>query len=296
MNSHITSAAKARRHGTTLLEVLIAVGILVIGLSSVAALLPAAGSILGEALNTDRSATLITNTFADLEFRRTLQASDFNALQGGQRVTTVVMGDVFEAPAIATYYNSTQRKRLTKTAKAGVDTNAYGRAWYIMTATPASPLPAGTSYTAGMPTRVTVVVTRNELAASDNDTAAPRLLRVSPGVYRIFPPGANPTITGVNQTLTPAQTAIVEGTRKMFLQPCSWVVVNPGNVPRWFQVGSSWVTYATGVDGEVGAVSRSYVSFVDSAGVTAVENASQVIGVRGFVDIVRTEERILPMN
>lgn len=55
----------AKRNAITLLEVLIAIGILSVGLASVFALIPAAGHLSGKALNYDRSATLAENAIND---------------------------------------------------------------------------------------------------------------------------------------------------------------------------------------------------------------------------------------
>lgn len=53
------------RNAITLLEVLIAIGILSVGLASVFALIPAAGHLSGKSLNYDRSATLAENAIND---------------------------------------------------------------------------------------------------------------------------------------------------------------------------------------------------------------------------------------
>ena len=53
------------KKGITLMEVLIAIGILAVGLSSVAALLPAGGSQAKKAVMADRAATLAENALAD---------------------------------------------------------------------------------------------------------------------------------------------------------------------------------------------------------------------------------------
>ena len=55
----------AARDGITLMEVLIAIGILAVGLSSVAALLPAGGSQAKKAVMADRASSLAANALAD---------------------------------------------------------------------------------------------------------------------------------------------------------------------------------------------------------------------------------------
>lgn len=61
----IVSHDQPNRSGITLLEVLIAIGILSVGLASVFALIPAARHLSGKALNYDRSAVLTENAFND---------------------------------------------------------------------------------------------------------------------------------------------------------------------------------------------------------------------------------------
>lgn len=61
----MTSVKSSARRGITLMEVLIAIGILSIGLTSVAALLPAGGSQARKAIISDRAATLAENALAD---------------------------------------------------------------------------------------------------------------------------------------------------------------------------------------------------------------------------------------
>lgn len=61
----LTHFKESSRHGITLMEVLIAIGILSIGLTSVAALLPAGGSQARKAIISDRAANLAENALAD---------------------------------------------------------------------------------------------------------------------------------------------------------------------------------------------------------------------------------------
>ena len=59
------ACGKSNRSGITLLEVLIAIGILSVGLASVFALIPAARHLSGKSLNYDRSAVLAENAIND---------------------------------------------------------------------------------------------------------------------------------------------------------------------------------------------------------------------------------------
>jgi type II secretory pathway pseudopilin PulG len=66
-----------QRQGFTLLEVLVACGILVVSLASIAAILPAAGSMLAEANAQSRATSLAANALSELRNRRLLAADVF---------------------------------------------------------------------------------------------------------------------------------------------------------------------------------------------------------------------------
>ena len=91
------------RDGITLMEVLIAIGILAVGLSSVAALMPAAGSQAKKAVIADRAASMAENALADaIAIGLTRQA---NLVSGTTRIVFDPVGD----PLIAgmTFQNTT---------------------------------------------------------------------------------------------------------------------------------------------------------------------------------------------
>jgi hypothetical protein len=261
---------------------------------------------------------LATNTFADLEFRQTIRAADFNIDKdtAANRVRCVAMSDVFadiQAGNIAAAHRfnsvvsgptSTRRRIDPSIPKTVADTGAYGSAWYVMTSTPAVPLPFGVDYMPGMPARVTVAVTTKN-RTQRRDYGVITLRRASSGVYRIFPGLIITAPSSAEQVLSATDAALAEDYRNQFLAPCSWALsfTSPGSltqpthgVPRWFHVGSSWAMRSPSVGGEIGDVQRSYVSFRDAAGIQACENASQVVVAYGFTGIIRLEERTLPMN
>jgi Tfp pilus assembly protein PilV len=95
-NSAITSA---NRRGITLLEVLVACGILAFALSGIAAILPAAGSRLAESVAEDRAAVLSANVYAEFQARQFLRASLFNGVPAvsaspNQQSETLVFGNL----------------------------------------------------------------------------------------------------------------------------------------------------------------------------------------------------------
>ena len=75
---HVPPPAGSRA-GFSLLEVLVACGILVIGLTSIAAILPAASSRLAEATAEDRAGTLAANAYAEAVARGLLSSDIFKS-------------------------------------------------------------------------------------------------------------------------------------------------------------------------------------------------------------------------
>ena len=93
---HAPSPCRAAgiRRGTTLLEVLISCGLLIAGLSAIAALLPAAGSRLTQATVEDRAALLLSNAAAEIVNRGLLKADVFPAADAGDPSRTLAFGEV----------------------------------------------------------------------------------------------------------------------------------------------------------------------------------------------------------
>lgn len=91
---HHQQVRSASRAGITLLEVLISCGILVIGLTSLSAMLAAAGFRLTQATIEDRAAVAATNALAEVRNRGLAAASAFDG-----RNAVLVFGNVIEALA-----------------------------------------------------------------------------------------------------------------------------------------------------------------------------------------------------
>lgn len=87
LTMHACNCDPRSRRGITLMEVLIAIGIFAIGLTSVASLLPAGGSQARKAIISDRSANLAENALADaVTIGLTRPASHTVAITGTTRV------------------------------------------------------------------------------------------------------------------------------------------------------------------------------------------------------------------
>jgi len=251
------------RGGTTLLEVLVACGILIIGLASVAALLPAAASLMAEASRLDRAANLATNAVADLRFNGFLRAASFT-----QQVKTLVFGEMFPDQPFGS--NPFLKRVIQPTP---LDEQAYGTAWYGATV---SPLAGTGDIKKGMPAKATVVV----FARQNPETKRIRLERVYPGVYR----------------LSEGTTQQQEADRKRFLPGCAWAAaVVDGNI-HWLHVGNSWPTYTkSGQTKSQKSVERCFVSFSDP---DAADEAAEgnTLTLHAFSGVVKLEEHVVSLD
>jgi hypothetical protein len=268
------------RRGTTLLEVLVASGILVIGLASVAALLPAAASVMADASRLDRAANLGPNAVANLRFTGLLRAAEF---QGP--VKTLVIGEMFPD----TPFNQPPfRKRVVSPTP--LDEQAYGTAWFGATV---SPLAADGPVRKGMSARVTVVVFKRR----DPESKMIALRRMWPGVYRMAEPedpepgagGSGPEPEGP----TPQER---EADRKRFLPACAWVAVQVDDTIRWLHVGNSWTTYEK--QGQWLADKTIQDCFVSFSDPDAAEAASQgpTLMVQAFSGVIKLEEHLASLD
>jgi len=255
--------AKSMRNGITLLEVLIAAGILVVGLTSVLAMLPAAGSLFGEASMSDRAAALASNASGVLRMQGLFRASDFN-----ETVKTVMYAsNQGSGPALnaAAFAGSAFDRNPIPSPDPLADDAAYGRAGY---AALASPLSESVSPAVGSSARLTIVVFKSR----SPDCEEVSLTKVSPGVYKI-------TGGSVQQQ---------EDRRKRLMPPCSWAAVQKAGKATWLHVGSSWATYAPGGT----TVNGSYVAFTDAdAADDAIVNT-----VSAFTGVVRVEDHVIELD
>jgi hypothetical protein len=259
----------------TLLEVLIACGVLVVGLASVAAILPAAASLLGEAATVDRASALAANAAADLVGRGVLKAGLF---AGG--IKTVVIGDMFPA----TPFNAAPFKR-DSSLRGPIDEAAYATSSYGATVCPFYVPPSGIQ--PGMPARLAVAV----FTKSDPDCREVKLEAVGgnpgSGVFRLVEVVARAPDPSVTDPVG------LDVARRQLLRGCSWVLATKNGSLSWLHVGSSWATFA--VNSQAQDLAGAYVSFTDpqSAAAAASGNTLQVFA---FAGLVRLDERIVTLE
>jgi type II secretory pathway pseudopilin PulG len=274
--------ARHARAGFSLLEVLVASGLLVLGLAGFAALLPAAGSRLAEATAEDRAGTLASNAFAEIASRG-LAASDL--FPSGSTNRACVFGPVLTGlahPAIVAAASATLAPRIEPTRgfsleddlnyriAGSTDTpvNAFvngglgpreskeGHCWAAML----TPLDFGSPIGPGSRAMLSVVVFRK---AGDMQT------------FTLTPASGN-------YELSPGD----DSSRKRFARGCSYLLVLPtGAAPTWRRINASW-TSNPGAAGQ-----RSFLNFSDPTGLPP-GNLTAI----GCERLLRVDERTIVLD
>lgn len=293
----------------TLLEVLISCGVLVVGLASIASLLPAAGSRLGQAANEDRGGTLAANARTDAVARGLvafdLFADASKSLCFGKGMTSVppdkqtlpqISAAQPAAPQFADPVPAVLNQRIdplrgfvledevvftppTTTETPLNDFLDGRRVFKEGICWGATLVPQAFPAKAGSPAVLGIAVFRK-----DPTPRAIALTQQSGGLYRITTPPPTPPAT---QPTPP--TAENEADMKRFLKSCSSVLV-PGTDsakgPRWFRITASWrpaldpVTNQRQNDG-------CYVAFADAEFATFAGANPTVIG---FDNLIRVDQ------
>lgn len=283
------------RRAITLLEVLIACGLLIIGLSTMASLLPAAGSRLAQANIEDRAGVLVANALAELS-NRGLVAADAFGSAGGSLVVGSVFDRLPERPEMQPAGGGPLVTGLSSEARARCgsprtflleDELVYGEP--RLTSTPVN---AFTAVADGVgPRRFrTGICWAAMISPVSLPPTAGGLARLAIAVFR--KEGGDEQVTSV--TLTRSSTyyeaAGLSGDDSL-LEACSWVLALPpggsGAAPRWFQIMSSWRFPAP-------AAPSPRVIFRDQPGFeafTGTSAAGATATVLSFEGLVRVDER-----
>lgn len=235
------------RQGITLLEVLISCGLLVIGLSAMAAMLPAAGSRLAQASIEDRASVTASNALAELKNRGLLSAAAFG---DPARVLSLGM-TVGDLPGFS-------------------DGAVSGGDWFTVPAADAarrlgSPRVFQLEDDLAYDTSQLVATPLNAFGAGEGQAVGPR--RYRPGICwgATLAPRSFPAVSGGAAVLSvpifkklggaaAMQTLVLTKTHGYYeadlispgalLRACSWVVAIPvdaSEAPAWFKVMASWV-------------------------------------------------------
>lgn len=296
---------RAGRDGITLLEVLVACGILVVGLAGIAAVLPAAGSRLAQASLEDRAGAAAANAYAEI-VNRGLIAVD---LFGSGTTKACVFGQ--SLPTLAT----------TATASN-----------FIVSAT-ATVLQTRIDRTRGFQLEDELVYTVPTIADTPNNSFVSGV--VGPREYRsgvcwgaMLAPAQYPANAGGIATLSiavfkkPGNTKLLmltgtpapmflyttgslrgiadEADCKQFLTGCSSVLALPttsNTPPRWVKITSSWTNPGPGTP-EDATKRKSFVVLNLAALGSGTANliSSGSMTVIGFENLIRVDQYPVPLE
>lgn len=324
MTSRPTAPQSRPRRGITLLEVLVACGILVVGLASLASILPAAGTRLSQAAAEDRIAFTAANAKADVVNRGLVSISIYKPADSpnNPRRKACVFGALADAidlsgtgatlidrPDGAAIYDRIDQSRgflsedeLIFGEPAGGDTptNQFanrgtngprlyreGICWGGMLA------PLSGSATIGGQAVLSIAVFSKPLSSGTTLTLT----------------GASVSPTTFQCTTGPTAGMVDEDIRKRFLSGCTYALALPTSgatsVPRWAKVVSSW-TQPGPLDprsGQENATLRtSYIVLdLDSLGPNAVQNYTtgsnpKFITVLAFEHLARVDEYLVTLE
>ena len=299
-------ATSRDRAGLSLLEVLVACGILAMGLASVAAILPAAATRLGQATQEDRAGILAANARAEAAARGLIAA------------------DVFSTPTKACVFGQVATSLTSGTLLTGTT-------WTLSSATASTVLPlrADTAYRG-------FVLEDDLVYTPSTTTETPRNSFVANGPREFRDPvcwGATlapltgtatigaPAIlgiavfrkAGIAQQLVLTSTAGLlrystgtanwqadEASRKRFLGGCTYVLALPLNPatapPAWLKVNSSWTNPGPIVSGTEDVSKRASFCVLSWNGLTVSSTnyltsvTSGSVTVLGFENLMRVEQ------
>jgi len=281
MNRHAPLPDTPRRAGITLLEVLVACGILVIGLASLASVLPAAGSRLAQASVEDRAGVAAANAYAECVARGLITSDIFvsstRACVFGRGFEELVdqIDPASRRPRNRTLIASTtaailQPKPLPFLTRideirgftleddllfpaSAADTPLNG---FVMSGAQvaghrlsrpgvcwgAMLAPVSGTAVAGAEATLSIAVFRKEC-----EETASLLLTATSGPLYVVASGTTVSAAGQTAYAAPADIAAV---RKQFVPGCGYVLMLPAaggptpRMPKWVRVTSSWTSNA----------------------------------------------------
>jgi len=272
--------------GITLMEVLIACGILIFGLSSIAALLPAAGARLGQANLEDRAGTLAANAYTDV-VTRSLAAADIFSDHHKAVAFGMGMADLPNPNFASEQFTAPQEALITQRINPERGFMLEDEMLYApstISVTPVNPYLQGRrSFKEALCWGATLVP---DAFPADAGTRA----RLSIAVFRKPPELSLIQLAAVNGVclMNPGNEPIM----KKFLRSCSYVLVMPtaaNTGPRWFRVTASWIAPIDPITKQR-LDDNCYVVFDDAGGESIAEFAGTEPTVIGFDGIVRLDE------
>ncbi len=288
---------RASRAGVSLLEVLVACGILVIGLTSIAAILPAAGSRLTQASQADRGGTLAANAYAEMVNRGLIAADLFSsgtracvfgrALQAVPTVSATAPGVSVSGSSVTAVPSAVLGTRINSTRGFVLEDDLVFASGTAADA-PANQFESGTTsiraYNEGVCWGAMLACT-GSAAAGVPATLSIAIFKKEPGL----PAGL--VLTGpagnnmLQYTTGPLNGVVDEATRKLYLPACSYVLAMT-NPPQWLRVHASWTMSGTTVSGTENTFTRRSFVVLDRNPTTS----GTTMPVVGFDQLLRVDQ------
>ena len=286
-------APTSARSGITLLEVLVACGILVVGLASLASVLPAASSRLAQATIEDRGGIAAANAYAEVVNRTLTSGTLFQANGTGKACGFGRMMDVaaaltdggFKVSNHLDVANPTELAKRVDPTRGWVleDDLVYG----AMTGTAETPpnrffnTSAGPrEYREGICWGATLSPLSGTATAGGQAVLGVAIFRKtgSAELLKLVGSAGSSLFEHSSTKNGKSRTALDdEDTRKRMLQGCSYVLALPASSasapnwlrPRWLRITSSWTTPGPGTPEDVTKRQSFVVLDIDSLGADA---------------------------
>jgi hypothetical protein len=319
-----------RRAGITLLEVLVACGILVIGLASLASVLPAAGSRLAQASVEDRAGVAAANAYAECVARGLVTSDLFVSStracgfgRGFEKILPPLPGTRRPVQDPATLIESTTAA-IFRPKQLLLDRIDEVRGFVLeddlsfQPSTGDTPLnafitippnqepghrlsrpgvcwgamlaPVSGTAVAGVEAALSIAVFRKEC----EETASLSLTQQSGSLY-VVSSGTTAGATGATTYSTPAAVAAV---RKQFLPGCGYVIALPTAapaMPKWVRVTSSWTN--SEATGDVAYVALDLDALGDAAAQAKYLTGSPAtLTVIAFENLVRVDQYTVTLD
>lgn len=297
-----------RPRGITLLEVLISCGLLVVGLSAIASLLPASGSRLTQATTEDRAAVLLSNAAAEIVNRRLIAADAFPA---DGSAPTLAFGKVLDTlPALGSQPPGGAASGIFSGLSAAAQKRCGSWRTFVLedvlayaeSQTTDTPINSFTRDGAGLGPREF----RSGLCWGA--TLAPRTRPVAAGgeavlslvVFKRWDKGATgaagePLPVMLRRVGSVYETDVFTDDNDALLRGCTWVLALPAGTadsPRWFRVMSSW-NWQTPTGQTKRVVLHDQADFERLTNTAASGAAATVFAFEG---IVRVDEQSLTLD
>jgi type II secretory pathway component PulJ len=288
----------------SLLEVLVACGILVVGLASVAAMLPAAASRLSQASAQDRSVAAAQAALVEIEARQLL-SRDLFASGSAALVFGLGTPQAADLPNVGTALSRPVGVGFAQ--RMDNDPASDGRMYYVEDEVQydlAAESAPTNSFASGIRQFRRGVCWGAVVLPEPWGTGTASLNAARVGIAVFQKPGAPEkfALTTVFSSSTPSAmfeapgASMDDATRKQYLKPCSYVLAIPPSTsvaPRWLAIVSSWPIWRPGVDPQKSLPTAFRFTFRDEVPLNLLSGST--LTVIGFPNLLGVTEQVMPV-